>query len=307
MALNSGIKCNQLLLDTTATSTDFGFIITIKNEEFMLEKVLQEKSCFQESLEAIVYNSNTPFYIVAKKDNLLVTCIPDNANVRDKMLYASSKGLLAKEIGISGLKWDISCIKDLNYQSYLEFNTQDKPYTERELQEQKVKNDLALIDTSSNVRQGHMVGLSFTIQQELSLGIQELKERGRGGVIFKLENDTLELESSVQVVDLSLFSSKFQGSSPRFGFYLDEEIMVFLYLCPVSASVKEKMKYSSARASAVSVASSLFDSFKKIELDDYKEIAVEVQGLKAPSMSKSSDGLKFSKPSRPGSRVRNDK
>ena len=33
------------------------------------------------------------------------------------------------------------------------------------------------------------------------------------------------MESSLQVADLAMFSSKFQGSSPRFGYYLDDEIM----------------------------------------------------------------------------------
>lgn len=185
MALNSGIKCNQVLIDTVqSTNLDFGYIIMIKNEEFILEKVLEEKSSFQESLEKIAYPLEKSFYLLVKKENLLVTFIPDTAIVREKMLYASSKGLLSKELGLGGVKWDLSSLAELTHEGYLEFTKKEKPYSACELEMQKVKNDLALVDTSSNVRQGHIVGLSYRVQDELSRGIQALKDRGAGGLVF---------------------------------------------------------------------------------------------------------------------------
>lgn len=189
MALNSGIKCNQGLLDSfQSTNVNFGYIISIKNEEFSLENVVEEKSSFQESLESVVYPLGKPFYLVVKNENLLVTCIPDTAMVREKMLYASSKGLLAKELGVGAVKWDISSIKELNHDAYLEFATKEKPYSARELEMQKVKNDLALVDTSSNIRQGHIVGLNFQVHDELSREIKDLKGRGVGGIVYVRSN-----------------------------------------------------------------------------------------------------------------------
>ena len=175
---------------------DFGFLIYIKNEEFILDKIIYNQNSFQESLDTLKVPGNNAFYLLLKKENLLITFVPDNASVRDKMLYASSKGLLTKELGLGSVKWDISSLKELSYQGYLDFSSvnDDKPFTDRELEMQKVKNDLAMVDTSSNMRQGHIMGLKFKIDSKLTSEIQELKSRGSGGLVFvRMEKLILEI------------------------------------------------------------------------------------------------------------------
>ncbi len=100
------------------------------------------------------------------------------------MLYASSKGILNKELGMQGVKWDISNPKDLTWDGYLQLFNKDLAFTERELEQQKVKNDLALMDTSSNTRQGHIVSLAFSSCCDLKKELEILKETRVGGVVF---------------------------------------------------------------------------------------------------------------------------
>jgi twinfilin-like protein len=233
MALNSGIKCNSDLLDTVSLNNDFAYIVKIKDEEFILESSVKETSSLQESIENLKLDNTC--YVVIKKENVLITFIPDNENVRQKMLYASSKGLLCKELGVQGFKWDISSPKELSYDGYLQLFKKDLAFTEKELEQQKVKNDLALVDTSSNSRQGHIVSLQFQNSSDLLKELEKLKERGVGGVVFKLgENDVLELETTSDSKDIKEFSNGFKNSSPRFGYYLDGKnkgMSVYLYKC----------------------------------------------------------------------------
>jgi hypothetical protein len=108
-------------------------------------------------------------------------------------------------------------------------------FTEKELEQQKVKNDLALVDTSSHSRQGHIVSLQFENSSDLLKEMENLKERGVGGVVFKLgENDVLELETTSDSKDIKEFSNGFKNSSPRFGYYLDGKnkgMSAYLYKC----------------------------------------------------------------------------
>ena len=182
MALNSGIKCSQALLDTFSLNDDSAYIIKIRQEEFIIESTLKGKSSLQELINSLKLENTC--YVVVKTENILITFIPDAEKVREKMLYASSKGILSKELGMQGVKWDISNPKELSYDGYLQLFKKDLAFTERELEQQKVKNDLALMDTSSNTRQGHIVSLAFQSCPDLKKELEILKETRVGGVVF---------------------------------------------------------------------------------------------------------------------------
>ena len=188
MALNSGIKSSQELSNrfSQASESDFGFLIKIKNEEFTLESIPIKKENFDESCKFLESIGTNSFFFIIKQEDVCITFIPERAPIRDKMLYASSKGLLVKDLGFTGLKWDISSLNELTYKGLLDFKNvnHDKPYSDRELEMQKVKDDLILVDTSSTTRQGHITSLVFEADQRIKQELEKIKQCDQGGVIF---------------------------------------------------------------------------------------------------------------------------
>src|ERR1700761_139602 len=101
MSATSGITVSDELSQTFASalaSQDVRFIkAVIRNESVVSDGVTPISASFESDLHQLfqILEDRAPAYILAKLDDppsswLAISYVPDNANVRDKMLYASS-------------------------------------------------------------------------------------------------------------------------------------------------------------------------------------------------------------------------
>ena len=231
------------------------------------------------------------------------------------MLYASTKSALTKELGDSKFIHTIrgSVISDVNgggYAKYLSSKEAEAPLTEREIEMRKIKLAQASVDTSIASRQSHTQGISFTLSNESQerLAVFVKDEQYYFGV-FELVKDILEFHYHSQK-ELNEIQALLPASSPSFSIYKlnSNQGFVFFYTCPNSSSIKEKMKYSSAKASAVSHSERIMESkfVKKYEVELPSELESDMIQSKDTNSDISSTrntihkGLAFAKPARPG-------
>ena len=71
-----------------------------------------------------------------------------------------------------------------------------------------------------------------------------------------IPRETLTLEASRPDVDASSVASLISSSSPRYTFYHypGSDALIFIYTCPSTSSIKERMLYASSRRHAIDLA-----------------------------------------------------
>lgn len=109
-----------------------------------------------------------------------------------------------------------------------------------------------------------------------------------------------KLESSI---DLSDVSQHISSSDPRYTLYkYDDTQTLFIYTCPSSSKIKERMLYASARATMLKVAESQgsISITKKLEGSDPSEFTAQV--LADEFKEKVQETNAFARPKRPGKR-----
>ncbi|XP_065316600.1 twinfilin-2-A-like isoform X1 [Gordionus sp. m RMFG-2023] len=116
MSHQTGIKCSSDLLKFLATSKTSSKIravkISIDSEKLILDKVENAKQSWMQDYDRIIskfIEDKQPCYIFYRLDNigdssynwLFITWSPDDAPIKQKMIYASTKATLKKEFGLS--------------------------------------------------------------------------------------------------------------------------------------------------------------------------------------------------------------
>jgi len=119
--------------------------------------------------------------------------------------------------------------------------------------------------------------------------------------------ETLVLDSTSEDVQPSGLSGMISGSDPRFTFFSiaagqAEAKIVFIYTCPETSKIKERMIYASSRARVVSLAEQEvgLQIAKRLEGSDPAEFTAEVLGKEFEVQKEESKG--FARPKRPGRR-----
>ncbi|KAI9030979.1 hypothetical protein CLU79DRAFT_802471 [Phycomyces nitens] len=226
---------------------------------------------------------------------LFMSYVPDNAKVRDKMVYASTRATLIKELGdyrftetMYGTQESEFTID--SFKKHLAHKAADKPLTrrERELAEIKAEEAKTVTDyQGTSVRKSYAAGVSFPLTEEAIKALDNLakpkEERENNYVSLCLNNEKIDLdtESSVPVNKLK---DQIPSNAPRFTFYVFEhehagetkEAIVFVYTCPPSSKIREKMLYSSSKSSVVTGTSeTALKIAKKYETSDPSDVTSE--------------------------------
>lgn len=317
----------------TADSSIFALPVTISHETLEPLPPVPASSTFESSLNSLQKHvqPKTPIYLLVRSppSNLLtaITYVPSTAPVRSKMLFASTRATLIRDLGLekfgdSIFATDAEEILDpKQWQARMEGSNSTKTNgvdnvnltrEERELQSVKRAEEEERHGTSGRDLMGAGGSgnrLAMKITDEAKSALTEL---GRDGAVVVLDIDlaseTLRLVSSTTSPDPGRFLEAIPGSQPSYAFYKypDTEETIFVYTCPGTSKVKERMTYASAKSGVLTVAQEHgVRVTKRLEASEKGEIGVErlqeEAGLKTDnSQSTSSKG--FSRPKRPGRR-----
>ncbi|SAM02438.1 hypothetical protein [Absidia glauca] len=308
MSNQSGIKVTDELAKTFAEAVANGDVrilrVSIVNETMVCTATEKVEGSFDEDYNKVESHleDKTPAYILVRTDertsgmeyNWILLCyVPDDAKVRDKMLYASTKATLTKELGDSKFSDSIYGTKKSEfshdgYKKHLAHKNADAPLTqrERELAEIKAAEAQTVSDyQGTSTRKTYAPGLAFPLTDPAIEALQALKQdkasRPHNFVSLSLNKETIELDdaSDVNVKDLK---NKINAGAPRFTFYVLEhqhqgeskEAIVFIYTCPPSSKIREKMLYSSSKANVITGATNKADItvLKKFETSDASDV-----------------------------------
>lgn len=290
-----------------------GLLCTIVNESLKPSTVLEPAtSSFDNDLSTLlephlIANENAALYIILRRYDissmapfLAITYVPDTAPVRSKMLYASTRLTLVRELGTEKFHETIFATtrQELTANGFKKHDQHvllDAPLTEEEKSLSKVRRQEAVEGHGMTERKSHVnTSQSLPASAEVIAGIRELKEfesqanpnENVNLIQFKInvETETLEVYSKT-ATPISKLGESISKSTPRFSLYryvhthndVISSPILFIYTCPSSSRPKERMLYATSSRSVRQIVEQVcgLSITKNIEETDPADITVE--------------------------------
>jgi len=245
-----------------------------------------------------------------------ITYCPDVAQIRSKMLIASTRELAKKQLGLnyfwkemgaalpSEVSWE-------HLQSIVVRKEADDALTVTEV----ALRSEATAEVHHGVSREYVHSVQFPVDKQVFAALEKLKS-GRVTFIQLLvdpEKETIDLgkSGSISVDDLT---REVSSDTPTFTLFrwkhehdeVNEEAYLFIYCCPQDSKVRLKMLFSTvAKAALSAIESAGITVTKKVEVEDPSELTEEnlrqeLHPQAAERPTQNSGGQKFAKPARPG-------
>ena len=228
------------------------------------------------------------------------------------MLFASTRLTLVRELGLERFEETLVVTEapELTAEGWKKHEAHTKlaaPLTEEERELGEVKRLESEEGRGSSARKSHVAssGVSMNIADEAKDALAKLNEGGDNlvlvGIDTKSETIVLLSSSSVSAAELP---SALPASNPAFSFLrLPSGKVVFIYTCPSSSPVKERMLYASSSRSVHdwAVREGGLEVVRKVEESEPKEIE-EKELVEQEDKPKVEMKPKFDRPRRPGRR-----
>jgi twinfilin-like protein len=224
-------------------------------------------------------------------DFAAVTYVPDAAPVRQKMLFASTRLTLARELGTENFTESVfvTTAQELTEEGWKKHEDHiklDNPLTEEERNLEDIKEAEVLEVGGTGRRGAGYGGPSGGLKMRAGEGVVEALSGLEDGSLVMLvsffresawrnwwsrANCWQKIDSSEQIVlaepvvssvDPSSLASNISTTEPRYSFYRysyngadgPESAPIFIYTCPTATKVKDRMIYASSRRSAEALA-----------------------------------------------------
>jgi len=328
MSHQSGIQASPELLKAFADAVhnnDIRLIkISIANESLVLSNSLPVKGTWQDDFGGIIgqFEEKIPCYIVYRLDEkthsgfgwVLFCFVPDHAYVRDKMLYASTRATFKKSLGDSYFVDEVygTDRQEFTLEGYNKHRksvTAAPALTEKEEEMQRMRKEESGAEIGITTKKAHVHGVYFPFSGPAET---QMKNLSAGSINYiqltlNMEKETIELVSNKNL-DVSEIKSLTPSDKPSYHFFKFRhafedntlESIIFIYACPMSSKVKERMLFSSCKASVISVAESLGLTIdKNSEVSDSAELT-EAFVYEELHPKKPDEKKTFKKPMKPG-------
>ncbi|KAG6818214.1 hypothetical protein H0H87_000119 [Tephrocybe sp. NHM501043] len=245
-------------------------------------------------------DDNVPAYVLAKvahSDWLAISYVPDSANIRDKMLYASTRASLLKALGSTLFTDTIFATSkaDLTpeaYASHRRHVTAPKPLSAREQEMAEVRAaESSGAYEGSRARVNHIgAGVGLIWSQPLEDAVRLFAQAEHGAIVvveIDRPTETLVLKSSSDA-SIDNLATLLPSSQPSYALFAwphqyttpPRREIVFIYSCPSGSPIKDRMIYSSGVYSTYLAAKNLLlgaspaahIAARKIETSDPAEL-----------------------------------
>ncbi|ODV80670.1 Twinfilin A [Suhomyces tanzawaensis NRRL Y-17324] len=341
MSTQSGITLLKELLDEFKHFSGSSLVIKVSPDNTELVPDSSYSSSGSHQLEQVFddlhkYISKEfpqPSYIViptsqAKDDFIFVSFIPDEAPIRQKMLYASTKNTLINSLGSNNFSksntFSWTELLELTIDHY-EFVRASKSSSGPLTNDEQTLNEINLQDLSLALRApggGFKQKLAsmhsseekelFRLSDELQQQFEKLPQNSTNRTLLTLNVETgseeFQLTSSTEGVAVDALVATLEKVSPTghplYSIYnYQDGKFAFIYSCPSGSKVKDRMFYASSKLGLInSLKSGLKNANltidKSLEVGDLEELEIsELKQTQEAAGEKS--GLRFSKPKGP--------
>jgi len=273
--------------------------VVINEEKLNVEKVVDMKKSFEDdfdsSLEGLI-EKDRPCYLFMKQGSaqqwLFITFSPDNAGVREKMLYAATRSSLKSEFGGTyvAMEYFATDPEEVTYKGYLEFldsKNAPPPLTTAEedlLAEKKLEKNPG---NGASTKKATSKRIWFPLTEEAIAAVETYKSGSVNHIELSINIEKEIIYSSVQN-NITANTLKDELTADKAGYHLfnfkhefenaEVNSHVFVYFVPgYSVPIKERMLYSSCKSSLLSDLEQDFNlKFdRKLECDTAAELTEE--------------------------------
>lgn len=263
MSNQSGISAEQALLDTLGSS-EFGpnglIIVTGKISDN--SQAVEFKNRFNSVEELQSSLREDPVYVFIKDQSSskpyqyhFISYIPDTSHVRLKMLYASTKNTLVRQIGTNSINKQVLYTEPNEFLENLEDNGSDSHavLSDRERSSLAINEQQRELKLSQQLR-GHALvsqtdGAPNSLAFDVISGDSSISDKlNQNNVIsFRIDsaNEKVQVLNETSIIapeDLNLIVDH-----PSYTIYKNGELFYFIYSCPSGSKVKDRMLYASNR------------------------------------------------------------
>jgi twinfilin-like protein len=199
--LTSQITASKELQDAfnnlVSSSSQRGLLATIKNETLVPLETLQANGDFRSDLSGLSQHlsKDEARYILLKQDGsaadgyVAVTYVPDTANVRQKMLFASTRLTLVRELGVERFRETVFCttadeLTPEGWDRHEKHNRLDAPLTEEEAGLKHIKETEALESGGTGGKSLPSAGIALNLGDEVSNALESLKDSREGSLVM---------------------------------------------------------------------------------------------------------------------------
>jgi len=260
-----------------------------------------------------------PSYFLVRLDSqndlgyewLLVSYVPDGSPVKERMLYASTRDPLRKQLGKSYFRDTMhgSSSSEFTWEGYQEFLKRfmvAAPLTSSEVQ---IANEVhAVVDHGTATQYVHSI--NFPLSGAAKNALKEYANGDKNFVQLTVdgEKETIEL-GSVNNSDIQALAGHLSKTEPRFTLFHYHHVHenesfesdIFIYSCPTASPVKLRMLYSSVKsvvAGAAEEAGITINRSGRLEINEPEELSVD--DINNALHPKKEVKTSFAKPMRPG-------
>ena len=269
-----------------------------------------------------------------------VTYVPNAAPVREKMLFASTRLTLVRELGIERFRETLFATEAAEltaegWAKHQKHSTQASPLTQEEEGQAGLREAEAQESGGTTARKGHVGSKldAITTEHGLEEKLGELMQEGNGGLLvqlvslpsgicsrgddnnkktnnarqyFNLPDETLRVASSTPSVSPAQLASTLSQTDPRFSFYSypgSTTQIVYMYTCPTASKVKQRMMYSTSKRFVQMIAEQKAGVVvaKSLEATEFEDLSEQALAQEFGGDDKA-EKKTFSRPKRPGRR-----
>ncbi|KAJ2899824.1 hypothetical protein MKZ38_002766 [Zalerion maritima] len=328
-----------------STPAHFGLLATIQNESLEPLELLTPSSStsgdassgFNANLSTLLaphLKQNEALYILLRRFPsppafLAITYIPDSSPVRQKMLFASTRLSLVRELGTEHFRETIvansaSELSPDGFKKHDAHSAMEAPLTEEERELGAVKKAEAEAGRGSGRKEINLSShMSMPISEDALAALKEFGGAGEGGgrdiVMMKInpETETVilapDFSASAAPSDIPSLVSAISPSEPRFTFFRyhhahngsESSPILFFYTCPTNEgsnrpSIKNRMMYPLMKRAVITMAEQEcgVKADKKFEVDDPSDLTEET--VLDDLHPKVAARAGFARPKRPG-------
>ncbi|KAI9841057.1 MAG: Twinfilin-1 [Sclerophora amabilis] len=328
--MQSGISASQELYEAfnglVSSSTERGLLVGIEKERLVpVQPIPSTSADFSADLAnlAPLLKGNEAAYVILRRwadasDGFVaVTYVPDSANVRQKMLFASTRLTLVRELGTERFRETsfATTREELTAEGFRKHDRHGElkaPLTEGEETLQSVRAAEAEESRGTSAKSSHVSsGVAFPITDEALQALKGLETGSENLVQLRIDvpNEKIEL-GEMTSSDADGLATRISDDEPRYSFFRyehdfegsRESPIIFIYTCPGNSKIKERMVYASSRAGVLALAASEagLSINKKLEASNPSEITAAMIHEEFHPKQEQKSG--FSRPKRPGRR-----
>lgn len=269
------------------------FSIDLKDDKFVMldvgKKTGDRTKDFEEAGKLL--EPKTPSFIIIRGEDaarwVCIFYVPDNSPVKNKMVFASSSSALKTGLGVKfETEFPISAAEDCTYPEYQKvFATTNEDniltWQERDAKATRYESHTGFDEVKVSAIMGIPIPAAETVEPDL----KSLQAGSVNCVELILNPETEVLGSKSYNSTVSDLSANLPAKEPRYfllQYKMDfegksEDHKVFIYYCPMSCIPKQKMFYSSSKATILKLLTQLgIEKVVNLEADTPTEITDQV-------------------------------